>query len=337
MDDIVVENLWKIYPGNIAAVKGISFKVEHGEVFSLLGPNGAGKTTTISILTTLINPTKGVAKVGGYDVVTQANKVRSIIGLVPQDVVTDDDLSGWDNLMIQASLYHLPRSVAVKRAEELLEFMELKEFANKKTETYSGGMRRRLELAAALLHRPKILFLDEPTLGLDVQVRTAVWNYINRLRKEEDMTIFLTTHYMDEADKLSDRVAIIDYGEIKIIGTPKELKDSLGGDIIEIQLISDQIKREEVQKILSSNGNGSVKEVSIGDSGLLRIKTANGEEVLPEIITKLYEKGYKIKSVDLKKPSLDEVFLQYTGKRIRDSEVSSEETRRERAIMRRRR
>ncbi|MGC9187338.1 MAG: ATP-binding cassette domain-containing protein [Fervidicoccaceae archaeon] len=331
MDDVVVEDLWKIYPGNIQAVRGISFSVHHGEVFSLLGPNGAGKTTTISILTTLIKPTKGKALVGGHDVLREAKKVREIIGLVPQDIVVDDDLTGWDNLMVQAALYHLPKDIARKRAEELIDFMDLREFAKKKAENYSGGMRRRLELAAALLHRPKILFLDEPTLGLDVQVRTAVWEYINRIRKEEDMTIIMTTHYMDEADKLSDRVAIIDYGEIKAIGSPKELKDSLGGDIIEIEV--DNVPEKGIESLIS---NGIIiKEVKMRGN-IIRIKTSEGEKVLPSIVLELSRKGITMKSVNLIKPSLDEVFLEYTGKRIRDAEVSKEEAFRERAIMRRR-
>jgi len=332
MDEIIVENLWKIYPGNIQAVRGISFTVHHGEIFSLLGPNGAGKTTTISILTTLIKPTRGKAIVGSFDVVREAKRVREIIGLVPQDIVVDDDLSGWDNLMVQAALYHMPKDLARKRAEELLEFMDLTEFADKKAENYSGGMRRRLELAAALLHRPKILFLDEPTLGLDVQVRTAVWEYINRIRKEEDMTIIMTTHYMEEADKLSDRVAIIDYGEIKAIGTPKELKDSLGGDIIEIEVES--LPEGSVESLIPNNG--LIRDVKLRRS-IIRIKAYEGEKVLPSIVLELSRKGVLMKSVNLIKPSLDEVFLEYTGKRIREAEVSKEEAFRERAIMRRRR
>jgi len=332
MEDVVVENLWKIYPGGIQAVKGISFTVHHGEIFSLLGPNGAGKTTTISILTTLIKPTKGKALVGGFDVEKEAKRVREIIGLVPQDIVVDDDLTGWDNLMVQAALYHIPKSVARKRAEDLLEFMDLKEFANKKAENYSGGMRRRLELAAALLHRPKILFLDEPTLGLDVQVRTAVWDYINRIRKEEDMTLIMTTHYMEEADKLSDRVAIIDYGEIKTLGSPKELKDSLGGDIIEIE-VEALPEGSSLESLIPVNG--MVKEVKLRGN-VIRIKTAEGEKALPNIVISLSSKGVTVKSVNLIKPSLDEVFMEFTGKRIRESEVSKEEVFKERAIMRRR-
>ncbi|MEM0021756.1 MAG: ATP-binding cassette domain-containing protein [Fervidicoccaceae archaeon] len=333
MDDVIVENLWKIYPGNIQAVRGISFVVHHGEIFSLLGPNGAGKTTTISILTTLIKPTKGRAIVGGFDVEKQASKVREIIGLVPQDIVVDDDLTAWDNMMVQAAIYHIPKSIAKKRAEELLEFMDLSEFANKKAENFSGGMRRRLELAAALLHSPRILFLDEPTLGLDVQVRTAVWEYIKRIKKEEDMTVIMTTHYMEEADKLSDRVAIIDYGEIKAIGSPAELKESLGGDIIEIQV--DGLSHEiELEKLIPTNG--LIKEIKLrGD--VIRIKTAEGERVLPNLVLELSRKGMVVKSVNLIKPSLDEVFLEYTGKRIRETEVSKEEVFRERAIRRRRR
>jgi ABC-2 type transport system ATP-binding protein len=258
--------------------------------------------------------------------------VREIIGLVPQDIVVDDDLTGWDNLMVQAALYHIPKSVARKRAEDLLEFMDLKEFANKKAENYSGGMRRRLELAAALLHRPKILFLDEPTLGLDVQVRTAVWDYINRIRKEEDMTLIMTTHYMEEADKLSDRVAIIDYGEIKALGSPKELKDSLGGDIIEVE-VEALPEGSSLESLIPVNG--MVKEVKLRGN-VIRIKTAEGEKALPNIVISLSSKGVTVKSVNLIKPSLDEVFMEFTGKRIRESEVSKEEVFKERAIMRRR-
>ncbi|MEM3448458.1 MAG: ATP-binding cassette domain-containing protein, partial [Nitrososphaerota archaeon] len=235
MSTIVVERLVKRF-GNIVAVDEVSFTVNRGELFGFLGPNGAGKTTTISILTTLLKPTSGRALVGGFDVESEADKVRRIVGLVPQDITVDDDLTGWENLMLHAGLYHLDRQEAKRRAREVLELVNLLDAASRKVETYSGGMRKRLELAAGLMHHPQILFLDEPTLGLDVQTRTAIWDYVKRLRNELGMTIFLTTHYMDEADTLCDRIAIIDHGKIRAIDTPTNLKNSLGGDIIELEV-----------------------------------------------------------------------------------------------------
>ena len=330
---IKVENLVKIYPGNVVAVNGISFSVIEGEVFGFLGPNGAGKTTTINILTTLLKPTKGRALVGGYDVVESAGRVREIIGYVPQDITVDDDLTGWENLMLQAKLYHVPKDVAVKRARELLEMLELSEAAHRKVETYSGGMRRRLELAEALLHRPKILFLDEPTLGLDVHARNAVWDYIKRLRDEYGMTIFLTTHYMEEADMLCDRVAIIDYGEIKAVGKPSELKSSVGGDVIEVEVKGPHNRLAEIVK---KHVDGDIKSLTVQGS-LLRVKARDGERLLPRLILALRDSGYEISSVSLRKPSLDEVFLEYTGRRLRDEEASREEFFRFRRSIRKRR
>ncbi|MEM4302989.1 MAG: ATP-binding cassette domain-containing protein, partial [Candidatus Caldarchaeum sp.] len=224
---IVAEDLVKVF-GKLVAVDRVWLSVREGELFGFLGPNGAGKTTTINILTTLLRPTSGRAVVGGYDVVAQAEKVRRGVGLVPQDLTVDDELTGWENLMLQAGLYHIPKHEARKKAAEVLELVGLMDAAKRKVETYSGGMRKRLELAAGLIHNPEILFLDEPTLGLDVQTRAAIWDYIKRLRKELGMTVFLTTHYMDEADALCDRIAIIDHGRIKALDTPANLKASLG-------------------------------------------------------------------------------------------------------------
>jgi len=235
MKVIEVKDLAKTYYspfGNIEAVKGISFEVEEGEIFGFLGPNGAGKSTTIMMLTTLLKPTRGTAKILGYDIVHQPNQVRQLIGYVSQDLTVDDTLTGWENMYLQGRFYHLPKEVIKERAEELLKLLKIYDRAKDKAETYSGGMRKKLDIAMGLIHRPKILFLDEPTLGLDVQTRQDIWEYVQKIRKENKMTIFLTTHYMEEADSLCDRIAIIDKGEIKALDTPKNLKNSIGGDLI---------------------------------------------------------------------------------------------------------
>jgi ABC-2 type transport system ATP-binding protein len=325
---IVVEGLVKAF-GSLVAVDGISFTVREGELFGFLGPNGAGKTTTINILTTLLKPTSGKALIAGYDVEKQPDNVRRVVGLVPQELTVDDDLTGWENLMLQAGLYHIPRQEARRRAYELLELVGLKEAANKKVETYSGGMRKRLDLISGLMHRPQILFLDEPTLGLDVQTRAAVWDYIKRLRKEMGMTIFMTTHYMDEADSLCDRVAIIDHGKIKAIDTPGSLKTSLGGDIIELELAADgHGLLQTAQQI-----RGVKRAVYV--DGLLRVTAENGEKALPAILETLLKDGVRVGRVTMKKPSLEEVFLEYTGRKLREEEGSWEEDLRRRFVIRR--
>lgn len=321
--------LTKIYNGRIVAVNKISFSVERGEIFGFLGPNGAGKTTTINILTTLLKPTSGRAMVSGFDVVTQPNLVRSKIGLVPQDIAVDDDLTGRENLMLQAKLYHVPGHEAKKRIDEVLELVGLSEAADRRVSTYSGGMRRRLEIAGALIHRPEVLFMDEPTLGLDVNVRNVIWDYIKLLRNEYEMTIFLTTHYMDEADKLCDRIAIIDEGKIKALDKPSNLKNMLGGDIIEISL------EDKASESTFSNLD-FVKKTIIRDNKVI-LTVREGERALPQIIGYLLQKGTKISSVQLKKPSLDEVFLSITGKSLREEKGSWEEMMRFRINIGRRR
>jgi ABC-2 type transport system ATP-binding protein len=329
MTAITVEGLVKSY-GRVVAVDDVSFTVEDGEIFGFLGPNGAGKTTTINILTTLIRPTSGRAIVGGFDVVREADKVRRIVGLVPQDITVDDDLTGWENLMLHAGLYNLGRQEAKRRAREVLELVNLLDAANRKVETYSGGMRKRLELAAGLMHRPRILFLDEPTLGLDVQTRSAIWDYVKKLRNELGMTIFLTTHYMDEADALCDRVAIIDHGRIRAIDTPMNLKNSLGGDIIELEVTHNN--PEEVVQLLGMID--AVKKTTY-TGGLFRVTVERGEETLPIMLEALLRKGLRVTRVVMKKPTLDEVFLEYTGRTLREEQGSWEETRRQYAIIRR--
>ena len=237
MENIIeIRNLKKTYGKEVLAVNDISFDVKDGEVFGFLGPNGAGKSTTISMITTLLLPTSGDIKVCGFDAVKDANSVRKSIGLVPQALTADDELSGRENMELHAELYNVPRNIAKKRINELLKIMNLEDAADRRVDTYSGGMRKRLELAEGLIHHPRILFLDEPTLGLDVQTREIIWEYIRKLKEESGMTVFLTTHYLEEADSLCDRIAIVDSGKIAVIGTPSELKASLGGDIIYVTI-----------------------------------------------------------------------------------------------------
>jgi len=314
---IKAEDLTKIFNKNLVAVDHVNFSVKNGEIFGFLGPNGAGKTTTINMLITVLKPTKGTASVLGYDVTKQANDVRKVIGVVPQEYTADEDLTGYENVILCADLYGIPREIAKKRALELLELVELTDFKDKRVETYSGGMRRRLELACGLINRPKVLFLDEPTLGLDVQTRTATWNYIRRLKKEYGMTLFMTTHYLEEADALCDRIAIIDHGKIIVSGTPSALKEGLGGDIITISVK----ENVDISEIVRSVEN--VKEVK-NEDGAYRIKAKTGEVTAPFIIEALRKRGYTVTKLSLTEPTLNEVYLEYTGKAMRDIEESKE-------------
>lgn len=305
--------------GTLVAVDHVSFSVEEGEIFGFLGPNGAGKTTTINMLTTLMSPTEGSAKVGGFDVEKQDDKVREIVGLVPQDITVDDDLTGMENMILQTKLYHVPTKVAKERIREVLNLVGLTDAANRKVETYSGGMRKLLELAEGLIHYPKVLFLDEPTLGLDVQTRVVVWDYIKKLRKERGITMFLTTHYMEEADLLCDRIAIIDHGKIVALDTPQNLKDSLGGDIIELEFDQSSVDNTKTLSSLSQ-----VKDVKkIGD--VYRIKVSNGEEALPKIMENVLKNNLRISKVSFVKPTLDQVYLEYTGRSLRETQVETAE------------
>jgi len=328
-DEVIVANkLTKIFNRNLVAVDHVSFNVKDGEIFGFLGPNGAGKTTTINMLTTVLKPTEGTASVLGYDIVKQANRVREVIGVVPQEYTADEDLTGYENMILCADLYGIPRDIARKRALELLELVELVGFKDKRVETYSGGMRRRLELACGLINRPKVLFLDEPTLGLDVQTRAATWSYIKRLKKEYDMTIFMTTHYLEEADTLCDRIAIIDHGKIIVVGTPSELKDSIGGDIITISIKENIDVTETIYSI------GNVKEVK-NENGTYWIKAEKGEVLAPLIVEALWRKGYTVTKLSITEPTLNEVYLEYTGRAIRDIKESREAIRMQRITLRR--
>ncbi len=314
---IKAEGLTKIFNKSLVAVDHVSFSVKSGEIFGFLGPNGAGKTTTINMLITVLKPTEGKASVLGYDIVKQANNVRKVIGVVPQEYTADEDLTGCENIMLCADLYGIPREIAKKRALELLELVELTQFKDKRVETYSGGMRRRLELACGLINRPKVLFLDEPTLGLDVQTRAATWDYIRRLKKEYGMTLFMTTHYLEEADALCDRIAIIDYGKIVVTDTPQELKHSLGGDIITISIK----ENVDVSELIRSVDH--VKDVK-NENGSYRIKAESGEVTAPLIIEALRKKGYTVTKLSLTEPTQNEVYLEYTGRAMRATVESKE-------------
>ncbi|MBS7633565.1 ATP-binding cassette domain-containing protein [Candidatus Bathyarchaeota archaeon] len=328
-DDVIkTEGLTKIFNKHLVAVDHVNFEVKNGEIFGFLGPNGAGKTTTINMLITILRPTAGKATVLGRDIIKEDSEVRSVIGVVPQEYTADEDLTGLENIFLCADMYGIPRKVAKERAEELLKLVELTDFKNKKVQTYSGGMRRRLELACGLINRPKVLFLDEPTLGLDVQTRTATWSYIRRLKKEYGMTLFMTTHYLEEADALCDRVAIIDHGKIVVVGSPEELKRNLGGDVITLGIKEDA----DVSDIIRSAKH--VKDVK-KENGAYRIKAEFGEITAPSIIEVLRQKGYTVTRLSLTEPTLNEVYLEYTGKSLRDSEESRENVMIQRMTMRR--
>ncbi len=316
-DVIKAEGLTKVFNGSLIAVDHINFSVKHGEIFGFLGPNGAGKTTTINMLITLLRPTGGKASIFGSDIAKQNVDVRNSIGFVPQEYTADEDLTGYENMILCADLYGISRAVSKKRAIDLLNLVELAAFKDKLVQTYSGGMRRRLELACGLINRPKVLFLDEPTLGLDVQTRVATWNYVRMLKKEFGMTLFMTTHYLEEADALCDRIAIIDHGKIMVIGTPEELKASLGGDIITLAIQEDADISELVKKI-----DHVVDVKKENDTYLIRAE--NCEVTAPLIIEALRREGHIVTRLSLTKPTLNEVYLQYTGKSMRVAEESRE-------------
>jgi ABC-2 type transport system ATP-binding protein len=314
---IEVEGLTKTYPPSSKVVDGVSFRVGEGEVFSLLGPNGAGKTTTIRMLTTLASITEGTAKVGGRDVARDAGGVRSLIGVVPQEVALDNELKGIENLLLAAKLHQVPDDAARKRATELLRLVELEGSMGNRVRTYSGGMKRRLQLVTALIHQPRVLFLDEPTVGLDIQTRTKIWDYIELLNRENGLTIFMTTHYLEEADKLSDIVAIIDHGIIKVSGSPADLKESLHGDTLTISV---EAGGDELTEFLRSVPN--VIEVTRTDD-LYRLKLPRVESALPAIIAGIASRDLKITETSFSKPTLDQVFLEVTGRSMRDAQESN--------------
>lgn len=294
----------------LKAVSGVSFSVAEGEVFGFLGPNGAGKTTTINMLCTLLKPTSGTAVLNGHDVIKRPNEVRRSIGLVFQDPSLDERLTAQDNLVFHAMIYGLPKAEREKRISEVLAMVELKDRQHDVVRTFSGGMKRRLEIARGLLHYPKILFLDEPTLGLDPQTRNHIWQYVKDLKKREKITIFLTTHYMDEAE-VCDRIAIIDHGEIIALDTPMNLKRQAGKGVMTIA----PADNEQAKRRLKERFSLEAQEVD----GSLRFEVDEGEKFIPELVEKL---GVEILSIEYHLPTLEDVFLKLTGRAIREETVS---------------
>ena len=313
MNTIEIESLTRNF-GKVKAVDDISFNVEEGEIFGFLGPNGAGKSTTMMILTTLLKPTSGRALVAGFDVVSQAKKVRENIGYVQQEIAVDDYLTGRENLILGGRLNHIPSNIIDKRIDQILDLIELVEKQNETVDTYSGGMRKRLDLAGGLLHRPKVLFLDEPTVGLDIQTRRKIWDYIKKIHKEFNMTIFVSTHYMEEADKLCDRVGIIDYGKIQVIDSPQALKDKLGNEIITFKILEDVSKTDLLSELKAIQ---LVKDITTKDDQVT-VFASKGTELIPMIFQIASNLQIKINSISLTQPSLDDVFISYTGHELRD-------------------
>ena len=310
MSIIQVADLVKKY-GDFEAVKGVSFQVEQGETFGFLGPNGAGKTTTINILCTLLRPTSGSAILDGWDVAKHPSRVRQSIGLVFQDPSLDDRLTAEENLNFHAILYNVPPSVRGQRIADVLQMVELEDRRRSIVRTFSGGMRRRLEIARGLLHYPKVLFLDEPTIGLDPQTRNHIWKYITELREREKITIFLTTHYMDEANN-ADRIAIIDHGKIVALDSPDALKAGVGGDIIRLKTENDAAVLSELKEKYGLHGRPI-------ESGI-QVEVAGAEEFVPKLFAGLRT---RIISVSLHRPTLDDVFLTLTGREIREDEANN--------------
>ena len=312
--EIFVENLAKEYPGGVTAVENVSFKVESGEIFGFLGPNGAGKSTTIKILTTLALPSDGQATVGGYDVITQANQVRRIAGVALQDIGLDGLMKPLELLSMQAQLFGAKRQQAMARARELVELVRLSEAVDRRVGTYSGGMRRRLDLALALVHKPDILFLDEPTTGLDPASRRDVWQEVRRLNKELGMTIFLTTQYLEEADELADRIAIIDEGQIAKKGSPAQLKAAVGKESINLAFDS----RDMAEKARTELED--MAESIQTDRDMVRLYLSQAAQTIPAVVTRLQSANLNPISLTLTQPTLDDVFLQVTGQRLATDE-----------------
>ncbi len=307
---IEVEHLVKTYK-DLVAVNDASFSVEQGEVFGLLGPNGAGKTTVISILCTLSKPTSGRALVNGFDISRQQAQVRQSIGLVFQDPSLDDRLSAMENLEFHARVYNVPAPLRKERIEQVLTMVELWERRHDIVKTFSGGMKRRLELARGLLHRPRVLFLDEPTLGLDPQTRRRLWDFILNLRQTEGTTIFLTTHYMDEAE-YANRIAVMDYGKLIALDSPKALKSMVGGDMISLSTVDNPKAQAELKERYQIN--------AARDGEQITFEIAGGERFIPVLVKELKT---EILSVSLRRPTLDDVFLKLTGHRLRDEAVKN--------------
>ena len=332
MHAIKVDSLSKNFE-KFKAVDNISFEIEEGEIFGFLGPNGAGKSTTMMILTTLLKPTSGNASVQGFDVVTQAKKVRENIGFVQQEIGVDEYLTGRENLVFQSRISQMPKELVKSRIDEVISLVELEEKQNEAAITYSGGMRKRLDIACGLIHRPRVLFLDEPTVGLDIQTRRKIWEYIRKIHKEFEMTLFVSTHYMEEADKLCDRVGIIDYGKIQVIDTPEIMKNAMGSDMISFSLIDGIAKQDElINRIKQIEFVNQVTR----KQGEITIKSSQCSEVIPKIFQTTSEMNIEIDSLSLNKPTLDDVFISYTGHNLRDDTTQKLNKRKEFNLNRRR-
>jgi ABC-2 type transport system ATP-binding protein len=308
MDAIVVDELRKRY-GEVQALDGVSFGVQEGEIFALLGPNGAGKSTTVRVLVTLTHADDGVASVAGHDVRREQNAVRRVIGYVPQDSGVDQFGTGRENLMLQGRVQGMGGRSLRARVEELLQLVGIADAADRIVKTYSGGMRRRLDVALGLVHRPRVLFLDEPTTGLDPEARVAMWSEVSRLAEAESLTILLTTHYLEEADQLADRLAIVSQGKVVAGGTPAELKAGLRGDAVHVELENGAIA--EAQEVLARVG---ARPEQVVDGRTIVSRVEHGGRALPGIISALENAGIAVASVSLSRPSLDDVYLHFTGR-----------------------
>ncbi|HIO32768.1 MAG TPA: ATP-binding cassette domain-containing protein [Candidatus Nitrosopelagicus sp.] len=333
MHAIEVNSLIKKF-GDFKAVDNISVQVEEGEIFGFLGPNGAGKSTTMMILTTLLKPTSGNVFVGGYDVMLNAKKVREKIGYVQQEISVDEFLTGRENLYLHARINQIPSNLIKSRIDDVLELVELGEKKDQAALTYSGGMRKRLDIANGLLSRPSVLFLDEPTVGLDIQTRRKIWGYIKKIRKDFGMTIFISTHYMEEADKLCDRIGIIDHGKIQIVDTPKSMKSAIGNEIISFNLVDGKANQDAL--IEQINKIEFVKEVKIKQD-LITVFSTKSNEVIPKIFQESINLEMRIRSLTLKQPTLDDVFISYTGHDLRDENENQKFSRRKEFNLNRRR
>src|SRR6187401_307406 len=315
---IRAHGLVKRYPGDVTALDGLSFSVEAGTVFGLLGPNGAGKSTTVKVLTTLSRPDDGQAVVAGIDVLREPERVRRVIGTVGQAIAVDPDASGRENLELAGRIHGLGGTALKQRVDELLAHFGLTEAADRMARTYSGGMRRKLDVATGLIHRPLILFLDEPTTGLDPEARGELWAEIGRLTREDGLTILLTTHYLDEADRLASRLAIVDRGRIVATGSPEELKAELRGDAIVVELADGSADNRAVDAIARVPGIGE----SLVDGRSLRARAERGAAAVPAVLSALEGAGIGVASVTVSRPSLDDVYLRHTGRAYRQTEES---------------
>jgi len=313
MNAVEINNLSKHY-GDLKAVDSVKFSIDKGTIFGLLGPNGAGKTTLISMLVTMRKPTSGNAKVNGFDIAKQPDDVRKSIGIVFQDPSLDDELTAYENLDMHAALYGVDKAYRKERINEVVKLVGLEQNLYHVVKTFSGGMKRRLEIARGLVHHPKILFLDEPTLGLDPQTRAVIWDYLKKLNEKEKITMILTTHYLDEADNACDKVAIIDLGKIMALDSPGRLKNALGGDLISINCNASDLCVKQLAKlkwVISAAAH----------DGLIDVRVTNGEEKIPLLLRFMEKHGAKVEAISLRKPSLDDVFLHFTGRTIREEQT----------------